>query len=512
VNRLLDVRSTQLLTSEGTAFASSQMNQFENPETKHLQSRTTNPLTGSTTIGAFFDVNDVQSGFIYDNLKYQAGVRGLAPEGHKERWIDTQLTWDLPPVYFEPASFAGYDEIGRTKTIGDRTFSWNDRDLIEEISWIDGRKLTFKHDGSGNCYRIDRYLVGGAFDRTDILVWNGSKVAARYLLEDDGELKLQRTYFAAGHIDHGENGTLNDKFFYAKDHLGSPRVVFQEQDDSFVERARYDYDAFGNRVLLSGGAPAAQLDCGFTGHYYLPEAKLYLTHFRLYDPGLGRWLTREPLGEGASLNLYRYCHNDPVNYWDPNGLFELRFSHNFTEEERVLITQLMDNMLAQVRSLLAESESLLQEMNQNPSCFGSLIDDLGKAKKIFEGMEKGLAGDEVLRFYRRASIPSKNKGQANARWRPYYGLKNIDLNNREGGALRNRDLVELSLSLFHEISHYAGSEDPEFGLIWDFIPHDFENAYNLQELHNRPLKNWLNFGPAYRRSKRECEGSSGETE
>jgi hypothetical protein len=38
--------------------------------------------------------------------------------------------------------------------------------------------------------------------------------------------------------------------------------------------------------------------------------------------GIPDFLSREPLGETESLNLYSYCHNDPINYVDVLGLAE----------------------------------------------------------------------------------------------------------------------------------------------------------------------------------------------
>ena len=101
-----------------------------------------------------------------------------------------------------------------------------------------------------------------------------------------------------------------------RDHLGSIREV---TDNSGVVRARYDYDPYGRRTLVSGTDLA---DFGFTGHYYHQASGLHLALYRAYDANLGRWLSREPLGEiqGDGPNLYVYALSNPINWLDPNGL------------------------------------------------------------------------------------------------------------------------------------------------------------------------------------------------
>jgi RHS repeat-associated protein len=56
--------------------------------------------------------------------------------------------------------------------------------------------------------------------------------------------------------------------------------------------------------------------------FYNTDSGLYLTQFRGYDPVAGRWLSRDPIGEGSDLagNLYAYVGGNPVSYVDPLGL------------------------------------------------------------------------------------------------------------------------------------------------------------------------------------------------
>ena len=42
--------------------------------------------------------------------------------------------------------------------------------------------------------------------------------------------------------------------------------------------------------------------------------------YRFYSPNLGRWLSRDPLGEFGGQNLYGFVQNAPLHYVDPFGL------------------------------------------------------------------------------------------------------------------------------------------------------------------------------------------------
>jgi RHS repeat-associated protein len=63
--------------------------------------------------------------------------------------------------------------------------------------------------------------------------------------------------------------------------------------------------------------------------WYDPESQHYYFLHRYYDPRLGRWLSRDPIGEEGGLNLYAYCGNDPVNRHDPLGLADYRSGYQY---------------------------------------------------------------------------------------------------------------------------------------------------------------------------------------
>ena len=66
---------------------------------------------------------------------------------------------------------------------------------------------------------------------------------------------------------------------------------------------------------------AIQTTLGYAGMFYHARSGLYLTHYRAYDPRLGRWLSRDPIWESGGINLYGYVGGDPVGWVDPLGLY-----------------------------------------------------------------------------------------------------------------------------------------------------------------------------------------------
>ena len=110
-------------------------------------------------------------------------------------------------------------------------------------------------------------------------------------------------------------------YYYTKDHLGSIREL---TDSSGAIHARYDYDPYGRRTKLTGDLDA---DFGFTGHYVSSQySDLAFAPFRIYSCDLGRWISRDPIGELGGINLYAYVGNGPIRLIDLFGLLTMTYS------------------------------------------------------------------------------------------------------------------------------------------------------------------------------------------
>ena len=192
---------------------------------------------------------------------------------------------------------------------GSRTNEWDAANRLVAVN-AGNQQTEFTYDGESRVVGI-RQLLNGAEVSHRLFVWNGGRISE----ELDTNSVVTKRFFPQGV--QFTTGTNAGMFYYTRDHLGSIREL---TDANGNVRARYTYDPFGRRTKVSGDVDA---DFGFAGMFWSPEASLALTHFRAYDPGLGRWLSRDPL-QNAEVhegpNVYAYVRNDPVSRTDSTGL------------------------------------------------------------------------------------------------------------------------------------------------------------------------------------------------
>jgi RHS repeat-associated protein len=82
----------------------------------------------------------------------------------------------------------------------------------------------------------------------------------------------------------------------------------------------YAYDPFGQILGQQETIPQPFKFVGRYGVMAEPNG-LYYMRARYYDPGVGRFISEDPLGfRGGDVNLSAYVQNNPVNRIDPWGL------------------------------------------------------------------------------------------------------------------------------------------------------------------------------------------------
>ncbi len=186
----------------------------------------------------------------------------------------------------------------------EQTYEWDAEDRLIAINYVGTtHRSRISCDGYGRQVKLDE-LDGSTVQQSWRLVWDGVTLRQKNSDGVDGKKAL----FPRGVWD-GVNRVYNET-----DHLNSIRVV---RDSSGDLMACYDYDPFGNESRISGIYEAT---LGYTGQHFHAVSKLNVAVAREYEANSGRWLSRDPLGERPSINMYAYCVNNPIRYVDPLGL------------------------------------------------------------------------------------------------------------------------------------------------------------------------------------------------
>ena len=201
-----------------------------------------------------------------------------------------------------------FDAVGNLTSDGRRNYTWDAENRLVGVTYpgAPGKATAFSYDGLSRRTAIASTPTGG-----------GSTVTTSYLWCDDDLCQARNASNSAirSYYDEGElvPGAPAQPYYYGVDQIGSVRRVFASTSSA----PAYGYDPYG--TPLQATAPVT--DFVYGGMFYNADSGLYLTQYRAYDPVAGRWLSRDPLGEGTDPagNLYAYVGSDPVSSVDPSG-------------------------------------------------------------------------------------------------------------------------------------------------------------------------------------------------
>jgi RHS repeat-associated protein len=263
---------------------------------------------------------------------YEYDLAGRLVEVEKDGLLVESYTYDANSnrtAWTDPwgSGTAVYDDQDRLTDYSGTTFTYNANGERLTKTTASGTVSTV-YDATGQLLQVGLptgltidYVLDAANRRLAKKV-NGS-LAKSYLwaggslvAELDAAGNLESTY-VYGRKPHVPEYLLrgNETYRLVTDPLGSVRLVVRVSDGQVQQRS--DYSAFG-RVLLDSN-PGFQ-PFGYAGGVYEPQTGLVRFGARDYDPEVGRWTAKDPIGfSGGDTNLYGYMVGDPVNLVDPSG-------------------------------------------------------------------------------------------------------------------------------------------------------------------------------------------------
>ena len=250
---------------------------------------------------------------------YDAAGHRVATGGTFARRAPTPASTSAVDAANRLSTFNGvtmqYDANGNLLNDGTNTYNWNARNQLVQITG--GTTSTFAYDALG---RRQSVTVNGVASN---YVYDGLNIV--------GELNTGTTYLTGLGVDQmlameSSNGAQIAS--YLTDALGSTIRLTDQNGSKLVDYTYSLYGATNADASIVNPFQYAGRENDGTGLYY--------NRARYYSPTLQRFISQDPSGLSAGVNMYAYVDGNPVSFIDPLGLNPFQPSTVTALEEAVL--------------------------------------------------------------------------------------------------------------------------------------------------------------------------------
>ena len=237
-----------------------------------------------------------------------------------------------------------YDADGNLRDDGMWEYTWNaENRLIEQKRKIpdEGSEKVehiYDYQGRRSVKKVSNYILANAaytLDRTEYFIYDGWNMI-QHTTYANGQLQDQEVYTwgvdlsgtlqgaggVGGLLSRSENSSgVVETHYYTCDGNGNVGQLI-DMGTSGIS-AHYQYDPFGNTTHLKDFDTTGVVHDNpyrFSTKFTDDETDLVYYGYRFYNTNLGRWGSRDPVGERGGANVYNFVKNTPINSFDYLGL------------------------------------------------------------------------------------------------------------------------------------------------------------------------------------------------
>ena len=297
-------------------------------------------------------VNETLAEYTYDSQNR------LTEEKNYTANITIQYTYDNFGNLRKATKYGGTSGL---VYLSEDTFTMSTSGWRDQMTSVNGNAITY--DGAGNPTEY--------YDGTE-LIWEGRELSYvgktngnqySYFYNADGIRDMKQVFEGSSFITHEyrlmgdkvveDKWGTNKRLVFMYDENGAPNTVYYYNNSTSATKyyyvlnlqgdvmeirsesnalvAQYNYDAFGN-ILSIKSASGANITSSthianvnplrYRGYFYDSETGFYYLNSRYYDPATRRFISADNVIDSSNFqgfNLYSYCKNNPVMYYDPNG-------------------------------------------------------------------------------------------------------------------------------------------------------------------------------------------------
>ena len=212
------------------------------------------------------------------------------------------------------------------------TIVYNYLNLPQQITFSDGKTITFTYDATGKKWRkttSDGQNFPNVRDYIDGVEYTSNKGYPNYTTNVSPDI----IHFSEGYVQYDASTTSNYSWqgwvykYALRDHLGNTRVVFSDRNDdgivgvTDIEQIN-NYYPFGMNMDGPWNGASGAFKYQYNGKEFNSDFGLNWNDYgaRFYDPAIGRWNEADPLAEKMRRHSpYNYGYNNPMRFVDPDG-------------------------------------------------------------------------------------------------------------------------------------------------------------------------------------------------